>query len=104
KRGAELFKSAVLDLAYAFLRDAEAFAERFERGALLAQAALADDLQFALVERPQRSVEPARTALEIDGLADDLVGERRVGNEKILAIGSVSAFVGERGVERGVGA
>ena len=64
---AELVEGAVLDLAHALLGDAERYAERFQRLALVLQPPFAHDAKLALVEHAKRGAQPAHAALLVDG-------------------------------------
>src|SRR5579871_4915582 len=72
-RLAQLHQRAVLELAHALLGDAELAAELFQRGTLLAQAALPDDCPLSRAQLAHRLGEPARADLAVAGGGHDLL-------------------------------
>src|SRR5690606_16046950 len=59
----QLFHRTAFDLPYTFLGNTELFTQSLQRHPVVIEAAFTDNVQFALVQRVERHIEPLVTAL-----------------------------------------
>ena len=104
QRRLQLLERAHLDLADALAADAIDLAQFLERLGLVGEAALHQDMLFAVVEAFQRGHQQVVADLAFLILGDQLVLQRAVVDEEVLPL-VLAAFVAfQRGVEAGVAA